>query len=75
MTKTVDSPPYQWVPYLWSQPTADQKYFLKIREISKKQNLNLLCPGNCLHIRCFYDTISEEQERPLAFPKLLSPMG
>ena len=37
MTKTIDSPPYPWVPYSRSQPIADQKYFLKIIESSKNK--------------------------------------
>ena len=46
------SPPYPWVPHPWIQPTVDQKYLKKIPEISKTQNLNLLCASNRLHSIC-----------------------
>ena len=51
--------PYPLVPHLWSQPTADQKYFKKIPEGPQKQNLNLLCASNYLRsIYIVFTTVS-----------------
>ena len=41
-------PPYPQVLHPWIQSTLNQKYFKKIPESCKRQNLNLLYGGNYL---------------------------
>ena len=47
--RTTVGPPYLRVLHLQIQLTVDQKYFFKIPESFKNQNLNLLCTSNYLH--------------------------
>lgn len=44
--------PNPWVPHLQVQPILNQKYFLKIPEIYKKQNFNFLHTGNYPYSVC-----------------------